>query len=104
MRKIINSTNMAPLDHRGGQREDYFLLTGLILAQAGYQTRPIPDLEASERSEPNASRAAAIRPPRALSCLLHGISTRVFSREKTGWKRDSSVSENGWLEHRSCTR
>ncbi|MPZ40702.1 MAG: hypothetical protein GEU95_22165, partial [Rhizobiales bacterium] len=27
----------------------YFLLTGFTLAQAGYQTRPIPDLEPSEK-------------------------------------------------------
>jgi hypothetical protein len=39
---------------------------------------------------------------RAETCAPASIND--FSREKMGWKRDSSVSENGWLEHRSCTK
>src|SRR5687768_2740794 len=46
MEVTLRALHQAGLDDIGGLRT-YFLLTGFTLAQAAYQTRPIPDLEPS---------------------------------------------------------
>ena len=48
MEVTLRALHEAGLDDVDSVRT-YFLLTGFTLAQAGYQTRPIPDLEPSEK-------------------------------------------------------